>query len=88
MFKLLPSSYYFLLYAFSCLYLIMITDNFYKQVDGDTDSSAVLEDFCSVLSGLMHKAEAGENTGGQPNGRLPTGTDFLPPTGGAYHQVN
>jgi hypothetical protein len=54
------------------------------QVDGDTDSAAVLEDFCSVMSSLMSKAEAGENAG-PPNGILGGGMEILPPTAGAYH---
>jgi hypothetical protein len=56
------------------------------QVDGDTDSAAVLEDFCSVMSSLMSKAEAGENAG-PPNGVLGDGMEILPPTAGAYHPV-
>jgi hypothetical protein len=56
------------------------------QVDGDTDSAAVLEDFCSVMASLMSKAEAGENAG-PPNGALGGGMEILPPTAGAYHQV-
>ncbi|KAF4519864.1 hypothetical protein B566_EDAN005202 [Ephemera danica] len=56
-------------------------------VDGDTDSSAVLEDFCSVLAGIMTRAEAGESSGGPPGAALGAGAEYLPATAGPHHQV-
>ncbi|XP_059471131.1 adenylate kinase isoenzyme 5 [Neocloeon triangulifer] len=57
-------------------------------VDGDTDSAAVLEDFCAVLAGLMSKAESAATMNGAPNVAVGAGAEFMAATTGAeFHQA-